>query len=106
MGADLPEGTYNRGFRRPSQVQETPMVLVRRVLVTLVMLGAGLVLAIVPAAATTFDDVGQALRADSLYQDPQAEVQLNSLRAAGCAGRHRRRGDPDVRRRVAASGAQ
>ncbi len=54
------------------------MVLVRRVLVTLVMLGAGLVLAVVPAAATTFDDVGQALRADSLYQDPQAEVQLNS----------------------------
>jgi hypothetical protein len=54
------------------------MVHVRRVLATLVMMCAGAVLTLTPASATTFDDVGQALRADSLYQDPQAEVQLST----------------------------
>lgn len=45
----------------------------------LVALAATLVFAAAgPAAATTFDDVGQALRNDPVYQDPKAEVQLTS----------------------------
>ena len=35
-----------------------------------------------PAAATTFDDVGASLRADPLYVDPKAEVQLSSSQQA------------------------
>ncbi len=54
------------------------MVYARRVIALLVALAAGTLLAATPALATTFDDVGQALRADSLYQDPEAEVQLSS----------------------------
>lgn len=52
--------------------------MVRRLILLVAALAAGILAAAAPAAATTFDDVGQALRADPLYQDPQAEVQLSS----------------------------
>lgn len=45
-----------------------------------------------PAAATTFDDVGAALRSDPLYVDPKAEVQLSSSQQA------------EVRNAIAAAG--
>ncbi|MCB0914569.1 MAG: hypothetical protein H6525_09465 [Actinobacteria bacterium] len=53
------------------------MVYARRILGLIAAFAAALMIAAAPAAATTFDDVGQALRADSLYQDPEAEVQLS-----------------------------
>lgn len=58
------------------------MVPARRILALLAIVAATLLMVATPASATTFDDVGQALRADGFYQDPKAEVQLTAAQQA------------------------